>query len=115
MQVAFDFDVDAVLRPADPGDAEEPCKAGVAFSGSGWGEGVAHYFSGGAAVLQAFQNNPQGKDIHSTWVLSGARFVLDRPRCTHVVIDWIEEGIPERDRCAAEDVRWAEDNGVGEL
>jgi len=50
------------------------------------------------------------------WVNDGsAMFVKNKNDCTHMVLNHVKTGSAKRDNCKSEDMRWAQNNGIGRL
>ena len=107
-----DDDDDVIWRPAPAGNAagQDTYCSTSSPTHQNWAESIRLYFSGGMdGVIQG-----EMVDVVDVWVLCGASVVSNRCECTHMVLDSLLVGVTERDRLAAEDARWADNNCVGE-
>ena len=68
-----------------------------------WSRGTRLYFFDPEVWPHYYQGGASGAE--SAW----------QSECTHLVINYKEKGVTDRDGRAREDMRWAAANGVGKL
>jgi len=78
-----------------------------------WARGTRLYFFDPEVWQHYYQGGALG--TVSVWQRCEGIMVTARSECTHLVINYTEQDVADRDGRAGEDMHWAATNGVGKL